>query len=139
MAAFTREDPTDRAAFDAHYRRVRANEQIMLRAIEEDGKLVGMIASFAVGGDRDVTYWIDPGRWARGIASEAVRLSITTEQQSPLYARAAAHNLGSRKCWTYRLHQGWGGDLLGCRHRQRRQRVHRQTGLIAACPVGDRR
>jgi RimJ/RimL family protein N-acetyltransferase len=66
-------------------------------AIEEDGTLVGMIASFTVEGERELTYWIDPLRWGRGIASGAVQIFLRLETQRPLFARAAAHNLGSSK------------------------------------------
>ncbi|HET6628048.1 MAG TPA: GNAT family protein [Nocardioidaceae bacterium] len=97
MAAFTRPDPTDRAAFDAHYQRVRSDPENTTRAIDQDGALVGMIASFTMEGDRELTYWIDPSRWGRGIASGAVRLFILVEPQRPLFARAAKHNLGSRR------------------------------------------
>jgi RimJ/RimL family protein N-acetyltransferase len=98
MAAFTRADPADRAAFDAHYQRVRANPDNTTFAIEEDGVLAGMIASFTVDGDRELTYWVDPERWGRGIASAAVQAFIRQhETQRPLFARAAAHNLGSSK------------------------------------------
>jgi RimJ/RimL family protein N-acetyltransferase len=97
MAAFTRADPADRAAFDAHYQRVRSDPDNTTQAIEEDGALVGMIASFTVEGERELTYWIDPLRWGRGIASSAVRVFIRSETKRPLFARAAAHNLGSSK------------------------------------------
>ena len=97
MAAFTRADPTDRAAFDAHYRHVRSDPDNANLAIEEDDTFVGMIASFTVEGERELTYWIDPARWGRGIASAAVRVFIGLETQRPLLARAAAHNLGSCK------------------------------------------
>lgn len=97
MAAFTRPDPADRAAFDAHYRRVRAEPANTNRAVDEDGALVGMIATFTMEGDRELTYWVDPSRWGRGIASEAVRLCILDEPRRPLYARAAEHNVGSRR------------------------------------------
>ena len=66
-------------------------------AIEEDGVLTGMIASFTVEGDRELTYWIDPVRWGRGIASGAVEMFIRRETQRPLFARVATHNLGSSK------------------------------------------
>ncbi len=95
MAAFTRADPADRAAFDAHYQHVLSDPGNTTQAIEEDGVFVGMIASFAVEGDREVTYWIDPVRWGRGIASGAVRTFVGCETQRPLFARVAAHNLGS--------------------------------------------
>ena len=97
MAAFTRPDPTDRAAFDAHYQRVLSDPENWTRAIDEDGVLVGMIASFTVEGDRELTYCVDPSRWGRGIASGAVRVFIPDEPRRPLYARAAEHNLGSRR------------------------------------------
>jgi RimJ/RimL family protein N-acetyltransferase len=95
MAAFTRADPADRAAFDAHYERVRSDRDNTNLAIEQDGALAGMIASFTVEGERELTYWIDPRRWGRGIASGAVQIFLRLETQRPLFARAAAHNLGS--------------------------------------------
>jgi hypothetical protein len=55
MAAFTAEDPDDRAAFDAHMARVRNNPEGTLRAITEDGRLVGTIASFVMEGDTEIT------------------------------------------------------------------------------------
>jgi RimJ/RimL family protein N-acetyltransferase len=96
-AAFTRSDPTDRAAFDAHYHRVRSDPDNTNRAIEEDGVLAGMIASFPLEGERELTYWVDPGRWGRGVASEAVRLLLVQESQRPIFGRVAAHNRGSAK------------------------------------------
>ncbi|MGH3354806.1 MAG: GNAT family N-acetyltransferase [Nocardioidaceae bacterium] len=89
---------------DAHYQRVRSDPDNTNRAIEEDGALAGMIASFTVDGDREVTYWIDRARWGRGIASAAVQTFLTRESQRPLFARAAAHNLGSTRC-SYAM--GW--------------------------------
>jgi RimJ/RimL family protein N-acetyltransferase len=97
MAAFTRADPADRAAFDAHYQRVRSDPDTTNLAIEEDGELAGMIASFTVEGVRELTYWIDPERWGRGIATEAVQALIRRETRRPFFARAAASNLGSCK------------------------------------------
>lgn len=95
MAAFTRADPTNRPAFDAHYRRVRSDPDTTNQAIEEDGVLAGMIASFTVEGERELTYWIDPARWGRGIASAALQIFVRLETRRPLFARTAAHNVGS--------------------------------------------
>ena len=97
MAAFTRANPANRAAFDAHYQHVRSDPDNTTLAIEEDGVLAGMIASFSVEGERELTYWIDPERWGRGIASAAVQTFIQHETQRPLFARAAARNVGSIK------------------------------------------
>ncbi|MGH3025246.1 MAG: GNAT family N-acetyltransferase, partial [Gaiellaceae bacterium] len=41
-----------------------------------------------------------PTRWGRGIASAAVQVFIHVETQRPLFARVAAHNLGSTKVLT---------------------------------------
>jgi RimJ/RimL family protein N-acetyltransferase len=59
MAAFTAADPGDRAAFDAHMAKVRASPEITMRAITQEGVLVGSIASFVVDGQTEVTYWVD--------------------------------------------------------------------------------
>lgn len=97
MAAFTRADPSDRDAFDAHYERVRANPSNTLLAIEEDGEFVGTVGSFTMEGEREVTYWIAPARWGRGIASRALLAFLAIERTRPLYARVAEHNAGSAK------------------------------------------
>jgi RimJ/RimL family protein N-acetyltransferase len=97
MAAFTRPDPTDRRAFDAHYARVRSNPSNTLLAIDDDGEFVGTIGSFTMEGEREVTYWIDPARWGRGLASQALRAFLAIETARPLYGRVAAHNAGSAK------------------------------------------
>jgi hypothetical protein len=41
MAAFTRADPSDRTAFDAHHERIRNDPSCTLRAIDDDGEFVG--------------------------------------------------------------------------------------------------
>jgi RimJ/RimL family protein N-acetyltransferase len=95
MAAFTRADPSDRAAFDEHYVRVRGNPENTLLAIEEDGDFVGTIGSYTMEDKREVTYWIDPSRWGRGIASAALRAFLELETTRPLYGRVVEHNVGS--------------------------------------------
>ena len=97
LAAFTRADPSDRAAFDAHYERVRANPDNTLLAIEEDGEFVGTVSSFTVEGDREVSYWIAPSRWGQGLATRGLRALLEIESTRPLYGRVAEHNLGSAK------------------------------------------
>lgn len=97
MAAFTRADPADRAAFDAHYQRVRRNLGNTLLAIEADRDFVGTIASFTMEGEREVSYWIDPSRWGQGLASRALDAFLHIEATRPLFGRVAAHNIGSAK------------------------------------------
>lgn len=95
MAAFTHPDPNDRAAFDAHQRRILHDPSIRSRVVEEDGVLVGTIAAFTMEGDREVTYWLDPTTWGRGIATAALRLLLAEEDTRPLFARVAEGNPGS--------------------------------------------
>ena len=95
MAAFTRADPSDRSAFDAHYERVRDNPSNLLLAIDDDEELVGTIGSFTLEGEREVTYWIAPARWGQGLASRALREFLAIELTRPLYGRVAERNRAS--------------------------------------------
>ena len=97
MAAFTRADPSDRSAFDAHYERVRSDPSNTLRAIDDDGEFVGTIGSYTTEGEREVTYWIAPARWGQGLASRALRRFLELETTRPLYGRVAEHNAASAK------------------------------------------
>lgn len=97
MAAFTRADPSDRAAFDAHYDRIRNDPTVTLRTVHDDDGLVGTVASFLMEEERDVSYWIDPARWGEGLASAALAEFLRAEATRPLFARVAQHNTGSAK------------------------------------------
>jgi RimJ/RimL family protein N-acetyltransferase len=96
MAAFTASDPDDREAFDKHMARVLGSSEIRQRAVTVDGALVGSIASFAMDGDLEITYWLDRAWWGRGVAGRAVSAflqEVTVDR--PLFARAAGDNAGS--------------------------------------------
>ena len=95
MAAFTPKDPSDRAAFDAHWKRMLTDESMLVRTVTADGRVAGMIASFVLEGQREVTYWIDRALWGRGVASAALADFLSAETTRPLFARAAKDNAGS--------------------------------------------
>lgn len=97
LAAFTREDPSSRDAFDAHYQRIRNDDSITLRAVDDGRGLVGTVASFTIEGDREVSYWINPARWGEGLATAALAELLPLETVRPLFARVAEHNTGSAK------------------------------------------
>jgi RimJ/RimL family protein N-acetyltransferase len=98
MAAFTREDPSDRSAFDAHYERVRGNPSNTVQSIEEDTEFVGTVSSFTIEGRREVSYWISPSRWGQGLATRALQLFLeVVETSRPIYGRVADHNAASAK------------------------------------------
>jgi RimJ/RimL family protein N-acetyltransferase len=95
MAAFTAKDPHDRAAFDAHMQKVRTSPEVLLRALNLDGELVGTVGSFVMDGETEVTYWIGRQHWGKGIATRALELLLELETTRPLHARAASDNRGS--------------------------------------------
>jgi RimJ/RimL family protein N-acetyltransferase len=95
MAAFTSTDPSDRTAFDVHWARIIADPDIVNRTIILDELPVGTIASFTIDGRLEITYWIDPGQWGRGIASTALALFLVENKARPLHGRAASDNAGS--------------------------------------------
>ena len=97
MAAFTRANPSDRGAFDAHYERIRNDPSCTLRAIDDDGEFVGTVGSYTMEGEREVTYWIAPSRWGQGLASQALRALLEIESTRPIYGRVAEHNAASAK------------------------------------------
>ncbi|MEU9337546.1 GNAT family N-acetyltransferase [Streptomyces sp. NPDC048290] len=95
MAAFTAEDPADRDAFEAHWRRIRATPGVVNRTVLVDGDVVGSAAVYGDPGEREVTYWIDRAYWGQGVATAALRLLLAEVTERPLQARAAADNAGS--------------------------------------------
>ncbi|MFI2409388.1 GNAT family N-acetyltransferase [Streptomyces sp. NPDC018947] len=96
MAAFTFEDPADRDAFEAHWKRIRASSAVV-RTILGDGDVIGSAAVYGEPGEREVTYWVDRAYWGRGVATAALRALLAEVPDRPLYARAAADNAGSRR------------------------------------------
>ncbi|WP_406493271.1 GNAT family N-acetyltransferase [Streptomyces sp. NBC_00846] len=96
-AAFTSEDPTDRHAFDAYWRRVLADRSVVMRTVVADGVVVGNAGAYGRPDDRQVTYWIDRAHWGRGLATAALRALLDVVPDRPLHARAAADNTGSRR------------------------------------------
>ena len=132
MAAFTRKDPTDEAAFYTHWAKIQADAGILNRTILADGQVAGHIASFDWSGELELTYWLGREFWGRRIGDGGVApLPGRAAQPARYAARAASDNLGSRrvleKC----------GFRLG-RHRprlrQRPRRHHRGDHL----PSGER-
>ncbi|WP_405095523.1 GNAT family N-acetyltransferase [Micromonospora sp. NBC_01412] len=102
VAAFGPADPADRAAFDAHWRRIRADPAIVNRTVTVDGAVVGHVVAFPVEEQTEVSYWIDRARWGRGYATRALAALLAELPQRPVHARAAKDNAASlavlRKC-----------------------------------------
>ena len=96
MAAFTAEDPSDRAHFEAHWARIRQDPSVIVRTIVGEGdEIVGSAGAFGPTDEREVTYWIGREYWGRGAATAALRELLSVVPERPLHARAAADNGGS--------------------------------------------
>jgi RimJ/RimL family protein N-acetyltransferase len=97
MAAFTARDPADRDAFNAHWARIRANDENLIRTIVVDGQVAGSVASYVDPelGEPEVTYWIGREYWGRGIATRALSAFLKEQKARPIYGRAARDNIGS--------------------------------------------
>ena len=98
MAAFTTKDPSNRAAFDAHWNRIQAQPTILIRTILCDGQVAGSVLSYEEDGRPEVSYWLGREFWGKGIASWALGEFLQTANlKRPMYARVAKDNLRSRR------------------------------------------
>ncbi|MEO6232743.1 MAG: GNAT family N-acetyltransferase [Ferruginibacter sp.] len=97
LAAFMPKDPTDKEAYFEKYSRHLKDPTINMRTILVDETIAGSIAKFEIGGDAEITYWIDKKFWGKGIATAALNNFLTIESARPLFGRVAFDNLGSAK------------------------------------------
>ncbi|ASS74382.1 GNAT family N-acetyltransferase [Tumebacillus algifaecis] len=95
MAAFTAKDPSDRAAFDAFWRKIRGDERILIKTILSARQVVGNVMSYVVDGRREVCYWIGKPYWGQGIGTKALAQFLDQIDERPLFARVAQDNTGS--------------------------------------------
>jgi len=95
MAAFTPKNPTDRAAFDDRWRRIFADSTLIKKTILHNGAVVGSISCHRWFGAPEIAYGVIRSHWGRGVATRALSQFLDQVDERPLYARAAADNLGS--------------------------------------------
>jgi RimJ/RimL family protein N-acetyltransferase len=97
MAAFTASDPTDRAAFTAHWHKILADDGITIKTILYEGAVAGHILCHSWFGEPEVSYWLGKEYWGKGIATQALTAFLNEVQTRPLYARVAKDNIASRR------------------------------------------
>src|SRR5688500_17240243 len=85
MAAFTHKDPSDRAAFDAHWAKTRADPTLMRRTIVWQGRVAGSVSSYGPEGQPEVTYWLGREFWGKGLATEALRQFLREQRIRPIH------------------------------------------------------
>jgi RimJ/RimL family protein N-acetyltransferase len=94
MAAFGTRDP-DVDQLAARLKKSLAEGSTTQKAIVEDGRVVGLVATFVHQGKLQVTYWIARSHWGRGIASAALSELLRSVTARPIYASAAGDNFAS--------------------------------------------
>lgn len=97
LAAFTSNDPTDKAAYLQKHTKFLHDLTINGITIIVDDTIVGSIAKFEMDGEAEVTYWIDKKFWGKGIATKALEIFLTPENTRPIFARVAFDNFGSQR------------------------------------------
>jgi RimJ/RimL family protein N-acetyltransferase len=85
----------EREAFDAHWRKLLADERLVVRVIEVDGEVAGNIGSWEQDGRQLVGYWLGRDFWGRGLATAGLAEFVQELNTRPLHAWVAASNLGS--------------------------------------------
>lgn len=96
MAAFTAKDTTNRVAFFARWKRIRADATVIVRTIVFNGQIAGHVMSYEEDGRCEATYWLGKEHWGKGIATRALREFLAEVNTCrPIYARAAKDNTAS--------------------------------------------
>ena len=92
MAAFP---ARDRAAFDAHWQKILADDQLTAKTVLFEDRVAGNVVSFDQDGKRLVGYWIGREFWGQGLATRALAELLAELPQRPLHAYVATTNAGS--------------------------------------------
>jgi RimJ/RimL family protein N-acetyltransferase len=85
----------DRETFDAHWRRILADDSVIKKTIVQEGVVAGNIGSWQQEGRRLVGYWIGREFWGKGLATRALREFTEEIAERPLHAWVATSNAGS--------------------------------------------
>jgi RimJ/RimL family protein N-acetyltransferase len=85
----------EREAFDAHWRRILADDRLVVRVIEVDGEVAGNIGSWEHEGRQLLGYWLGRKYWGRGLATAALTELVEELDARPLHAWVASSNAGS--------------------------------------------
>ena len=85
----------NREAFDAHWRRVLADDSNVTRTIVDEGTVAGNIGCWEQDGRRLVGYWLGREFWGRGLATAALAELVEELDERPLHAWVATSNVGS--------------------------------------------
>ena len=85
----------EREPFDAHWRRILADDSLIALTIDADGEVAGNVVSWEQDGRQLVGYWLGREFWGRGLATAALAELVQELGTRPLHAWVASSNVGS--------------------------------------------
>ena len=85
----------EREAFDAHWRKILADDSLLAWVVEVDGEVAGNVVSWEQDGRQLVGYWLGREFWGRGLATAALAELVQELGTRPLHAWVASSNAGS--------------------------------------------
>jgi RimJ/RimL family protein N-acetyltransferase len=88
-------EPRDWDAFRAHWAKIMADPDVLIRTVVVADQVAGNVLSFVHEGEREVGYWIGKRFWGKGVASLALAEFLREHTVRPLYATVAGHNVAS--------------------------------------------
>jgi len=95
MAAFVRKDRHDRAAFDAHWKRIMDSTGTVKKTILRREEVADHISCYPQDGELEVIYWLGKKPCGKGVATQALKKLLQEITHRPLFARVAKDNIGS--------------------------------------------
>jgi RimJ/RimL family protein N-acetyltransferase len=88
----------DREAYEAHWAKLRADPEVLLRTIvTADGSVAGQLLSFPRDGVREIGYWLGRAFWGHGIATAALAEFLPLVTERPVYGVVTEANVASRR------------------------------------------
>jgi len=85
----------DRETFDAHWRKLLADDSLIKKTIVDDGEVAGNIGCWQQDGRHLVGYWVGKKFWGKGLATRALAEFVSGVDMRPLHAWVATTNVGS--------------------------------------------
>lgn len=97
LAAFTPKNHADKQAYVEKYTKILNDPAKNTQTILVDGIIAGSVSKFEIGGDAEITYWIDRRFWGKGVATTALEKFLSVENTRPIFGRVAFDNFGSQR------------------------------------------
>ena len=88
----------DLQAYEAHWAKLRADPQVLVRTIVTDeGEVAGQLLSFPREGIREIGYWLGREFWGRGLATASLAQFLPLVTERPVYGVVNEANVASRR------------------------------------------